>query len=103
MHLLFSLLHKAAWMLLAELSLFTATIEPKFLLDNWHHYSSSVVMTTPSPLVQVLVVMGNMARSLGKVAMEDVRTEIVSLLETFRLSPAVIHAAVNAVCQVWLC
>ncbi len=87
-------------MLLAELSPFSTAIEMKFLLDNWHRYSTSVAITTPSPLVQILVVIGNMSRNLSKVAMEDVKSEIISLLETFRLSPSVIHAAVNAICQV---
>ncbi len=87
-------------MLLAEMSLFTTTIEMKILLDSWHQYSSSVTMTTPSPLVQILVVIGNMAGSLSKVAMEDVKADIISLLESFQLSPSVIHAAVNAACQV---
>ena len=59
-------------MLLAELSQFTTSIEMKFLLDNWRQHST-ITMATHSPLVQILVVIGNMARSLGKVAMQDVR------------------------------
>ena len=91
---------QAAWMLLAGMSLFTNAIELKFLLDNWHQYSSSVGTTTASPLIQILVVIGNMASSLSKMAMEDMKEKIVSLLSSFQLSTSIIQAAVNALCQV---
>ena len=60
-------------MLLAELSQFSSSIELKFLLDNWKQHHPSVTMATHTPFVQVLVVIGNMARKLSKIAMQDVR------------------------------
>ena len=64
---------QAAWMLLAELSQFSSSIELKFLLDNWKQHHPSVTMATHTPFVQILVVIGNMARKLSKIAMQDVR------------------------------
>lgn len=64
---------QAAWMLLAELSQFSSSIELKFLLDSWKQHHPSVTMATHTPFVQILVVIGNMARKLSKIAMQDVR------------------------------
>ena len=63
-------------MLLAELSQFTTgSIEAKFLMDSWNQYSFSVSISASSPLVQILVVVGNLARNLSKVAMQDIKGE----------------------------
>ena len=64
---------QAAWMLLAELSQFSSAIELKFLLDSWKQHHPSVTTATHTPFVQILVVIGNMARKLSKVAMQDTR------------------------------
>lgn len=87
---------QAAWMLLAELSQFTTSIEMKFLLDNWRQHST-ITMATHSPLVQILVVIGNMARSLGKVAMQDVRGQ--SYMHVLTSRPLSTHHLINNTCS----
>ena len=64
---------QAAWMLLAEVSQFSVDMDSKFIYDNWQKYSDSVTMETVSPLVQVLVTIGNVARKLSRIAVEDIR------------------------------
>jgi len=87
---------QAAWMLLAELSQFTTSIEMKFLLNNWRQHST-ITMATHSPLVQILVVIGNMARSLGKVAMQDVRGQ--SYMHVLTSRPLSTHHLINNTCS----
>ena len=60
-------------MLLAEVSQFTTTMDSKFLFDSWQKYSSNVAMETGSPLVQILITIGNAARKLSRIAIEDIR------------------------------
>ena len=60
-------------MLLAEVSQFTATVDSKFLFDSWQKYSGNVAMETGSPLVQILITIGNAARKLSRIAIEDIR------------------------------
>ena len=60
-------------MLLAEVSQFTVSIDSKFLFDNWQRYSGTVAMETGSPLVQILITIGNAARKLSRIAIEDIR------------------------------
>ena len=60
-------------MLLAEVSQFSVNMDSKFVYDNWHKYSGSVTMETDSPLVQILVTIGNVARKLSRIAVEDIR------------------------------
>lgn len=64
---------QAVWMLLAEVSQFTVSIDSKFLFDNWQRYSGTVAMETGSPLVQILITIGNAARKLSRIAIEDIR------------------------------
>ena len=147
---------QAAWTLLSEMSQYIASLlNLKFVLDNWKLHSSVVSVETTAPLVQILCIIGNIARTLGKVHLQDVRglcvcvcvcvcvrvrvcaracmclcvcvsvcvsvcvcvfcmlvcpsmtililhspDEVVAMLGTFKLSPAVIQAAVNTLCQV---
>ena len=60
-------------MLLAEVSQFTVSIDSKFLFDNWQRYSGTVAMETGSPLVQILITIGNTAKKLSRIAIEDIR------------------------------
>ena len=60
-------------MLLAEVSQFTVTMDSKFLFDNWQKYNSNVAMETGRPLVQILITIGNTAKKLSRIAIEDIR------------------------------
>ena len=60
-------------MLLAEVSQFTMSVDSKFLYDNWQKYGGSVAMDTGSPLVQILITIGNAAKKLSRIAIEDIR------------------------------
>ena len=66
-------------MLLAEVSQFSVEMDSKFVYDNWQKYSSDVTMETGSPLVQILVTIGNVARRLSRIAIEDIRGELISM------------------------
>ncbi|CAI8034656.1 Condensin-2 complex subunit D3 [Geodia barretti] len=92
---------KAAWTLLAEMSQYVApSLDTNFVYDNWKQHSSVVSMETTAPLVQILTVIGNAAKNLAKVAREDMRDEIVSMLETFKVPPVVIQAAITTLSQI---
>ena len=60
-------------MLLAEMSQFSKFIETKFLFTNWNKYSSSVSRETCSPLVQILVVIGNLATTMSKTVVQNIK------------------------------
>ena len=60
-------------MLLAEVSQFTVAMDSKFLFDNWQKYSGNVTMDTGSPLVPILITIGNAAKKLSRIAIEDIR------------------------------
>ena len=60
-------------MLLAEVSQFTVSMDSKFLFDNWQKYSGNISMDTGSPLVQILITIGNAAKKLSRIAIEDIR------------------------------
>ncbi len=60
-------------MLLAGASAFSSAVNAGFIIDNWRRRDSFVAMETGSSLVQLLVVIGNQARHLGKIAMRDVK------------------------------
>ena len=64
---------QAAWMLLAEVSQFTVSMDSKFLFDNWQKYSGNIAMDTGSPLVPILITIGNAAKKLSRIAIEDIR------------------------------
>ena len=49
------------------------SVDSKFLYDNWQKYSGSVGMDTGSPLVQILITIGNAAKKLSRIAMEDIQ------------------------------
>ena len=67
---------QAAWTLLSEMSQYTASLlDLKFILDSWRKCRSQVSMAMGSPLIQMFTVIGNIARTLGKVALEDIRGE----------------------------
>lgn len=59
-------------MLLAEVSQFTSAIDSKFLFDNWKKYSGNVATEMGSPLVQILITIGNTAKKLSRIAIEDI-------------------------------
>ena len=79
--MIFTLSLQAAWMLLAEVSQFTVSIDSKFLFDNWQRYSDTVAMGTGSPLVQILITIGNAARKLSRIAIEDIRGKRAMYIE----------------------
>lgn len=60
-------------MFLAEISEFSTAIDMGFITDNWKCRDSFVSMETDSPLVQLLVVIGNLATQLGKIAIQDIK------------------------------
>ncbi len=60
-------------MLLAGVSEFSSAVDAGFILDNWKRRNSFIATDTGSSLVQLLVVIGNQARHLGKIAMGDVK------------------------------
>ncbi len=60
-------------MLLAGVSEFPVAMDTKFIVDNWRHRDSFVAMETGSPLVQLLAIIGNQAKQLGKIALQDVK------------------------------
>ena len=62
-------------MLLAEISEFSTAIDVGFVTDHWKCHDSFVTMETDSPLVQLLVVIGNLAKQLGKIAIQDIKGE----------------------------
>ena len=70
-----ALVSQAAWMLLAEISEFSTAIDVGFVTDHWKCHDSFVSMEIDSPLVQLLVVIGNLARQLGKIAIQDIKGE----------------------------
>ena len=57
-------------MLLAEVSQFSKSIESKFLFDNWNRHKDT---GTGNPLVQILIVIGNLAASVSRIAVEDIK------------------------------
>ena len=64
---------QAVWTLLSEMSQYIASLlDVKFVLDNWKLHSSTVSMETTAPLVQILTVIGNSTRFLGKISLEDI-------------------------------
>lgn len=64
-------------MLLAEVSQYSVDMDTKFVYDNWQKYSDNVTMETGNPLVQILVTIGNTARRLSKIAVEDIRGTVL--------------------------
>ena len=64
-------------MLLAEISQFSKTVESKFLFDNWNEYKSVVSSEASSPLVQILITIGNLAGNISKIAIEDIKGKCV--------------------------
>ncbi len=60
-------------MLLAGVSEFSVAMDTKFIVDNWRRRDSFVAMETGSPLVQLLVIIGNQSRQLGKIALQDIK------------------------------
>lgn len=66
-------LFKASWLLLAEVSQFSVEMDSKFIYDNWQKYSGDVTVETGSPLIQILITIGNVARRLSRIAVEDIR------------------------------
>ena len=113
-------------MLLSEISQFTTSIDAKFVFDNWRLHTSDITMETTMPLVQIVVAIGNLAQSLSKIAVQDMKGELcthththslslshtrtnthirkpeemVQLLQRFVLNPAVIQAVINTLCQI---
>ncbi len=60
-------------MLLAEVTQFFKSVENKFVFDSWRKYFVSVSRETSSPLVQILVVIGNLASTMSKIAVQDIK------------------------------
>ena len=77
-------------MLLSEISQFTTSIDAKFVFDNWRLHSSDITMETTMPLVQIVVAIGNLAQSLSKIAVQDMKGELCT--HTHTLSLSLIHA-----------
>ncbi|XP_064384274.1 condensin-2 complex subunit D3-L-like isoform X2 [Halichondria panicea] len=91
---------EASWMLLAGVSEFSSAVDAGFILDNWKRRNSFIATDTGSSLVQLLVVIGNQARHLGKIAMGDVKEDLVMLLGGFKLTPPVIQATMHTLCKI---
>lgn len=86
----------AAWMLLSKISALNQLVDTKFLLDNWKSYGTVTMSTTnDSILVSILTIIGNMAKKLGKIAIGDVKDQILELLSSFKLPVSVIGSAIN--------
>ena len=73
-------------MLLSEISQFTTSIDAKFVFDNWRLHSSDITMETTMPLVQIIVAIGNLAQSLSKIAIQDMKGELRTHTHTHTLS-----------------
>ena len=73
---------QAAWILLSEMSQYTTSIQNKFILGAWKQSSTDIVSSPcdDTPFLQVVTMIGNVSRNLGKVAVGDIKGMLYTTL-----------------------